>query len=116
VTRISSSIEAFEATLAGASSSEPVKLRLFVAGMGPRSTRAIADLQRLRAGYGQHCQVEIIDIYQQPAIAADAQVIAVPTLERDAPLPRRKIIGTIADIASVALSLGLTPNEANGAV
>jgi hypothetical protein len=94
---------------------EPVKLRLFVAGMGPRSTRAIADLQRLQAEYGEHCQVEIVDIYQQPAAAAQAQIVAVPTLAREEPLPRRKIIGTIANIASVALSLGLVPNAAKGA-
>jgi circadian clock protein KaiB len=91
-----------------------VKLRLFVAGMGPRSTQAVADLQRLHAEYGEHCQMEIVDIYRQPAMAAQAQVVAVPTLAREHPLPRRKIIGTIANIAHVALSLGLLPNRAKG--
>ncbi len=104
----------FEAALAGAGS-EQAKLRLFVAGLGPRSTQAIADLQRLHAQYGEHCQVEIVDIYQQPAAAAKAQVVAVPTLSRDRPLPCRKIIGTIGNIAHVASSLGLVPNRAKGA-
>jgi circadian clock protein KaiB len=104
----------FEAALAAADSGQ-AKLRLFVAGLGPRSTQAIADLQRLHAQYGEHCQVEIVDIYQQPAAAAQAQVVAVPTLSRDRPLPCRKIIGTIGNIAHVALSLGLVPNGAKGA-
>jgi circadian clock protein KaiB len=94
---------------------EQVRLRLFIAGMGPRSTQAIADLQRLRSEYGEHCQVEIVDIYQQPAAAAQAQIVAVPTLSREQPLPCRKIFGTIGNLAQVALSLGLTPNGAKGA-
>jgi circadian clock protein KaiB len=108
-----SSTAGFEAALKRAGSA-PVRLRLFVAGMGPRSTQAIADLQRLNAEYGDHCQVEIVDIYRHPAIAAQAQVVAVPTLAREEPLPQRKIIGTIANIAHVALSLGLSPNQAKG--
>jgi circadian clock protein KaiB len=88
------------------------ELRLFVAGLGPRSTRAVADLQRLRAAYGQHCQMEVIDIYASPAVAVQSQIVAVPTLARERPLPRLRIIGTIANIAQVAQHFGLLPNSA----
>ncbi|HEY6451142.1 MAG TPA: circadian clock KaiB family protein [Steroidobacteraceae bacterium] len=101
----------FEAALARTGGG-PTKLCLYVAGMGPRSTQAIADVQRLCADYGEHCDVEIIDIYQQPAAAAQAQVVAVPTLARERPLPRRRIIGTIGNVGQVARSLDLRPNAA----
>jgi len=37
----------------------------------------------------------------------DAQIVAVPTLVRDLPLPRRQLIGSFADTLKVAKSLGL---------
>lgn len=79
-------------------------LRLFVAGMAPRSTQAVADAKRLRARY--RCCIEIIDIYKQPSSASSEQIIAVPTLARAHP-PQRRVIGTIQDIDRVALVLGL---------
>ena len=81
------------------------QLQLYVAGMGPRSTQAVADLKRLRARY--RCGAEIIDIYARPQAAARAQVVAVPTLVREQPQPRRCIVGTIRNIEHVARVLGL---------
>src|SRR5258705_2220471 len=56
-------------------------LRLYVAGAGPRSTRAIAAIKmvcesRLKDNY----HLEVVDLYQQPEQAAAAQVVAAPTL------------------------------------
>jgi circadian clock protein KaiB len=85
-----------------------VQLRLFIAGMTPRSTQAVADLKRLVDGFfGEHCSVEVVDIYERPEAAAEAQVIAVPTLMRELPLPQQRLIGSIANTAKVAESLGL---------
>ena len=89
-----------------------LQLRLFVAGMTPRSTQAIADLERLSTElFGQDCTVEIVDIYENPAAAADAQVVAIPTLVRDHPLPRHRLVGSIADTDKVAKSLGIAKVE-----
>ncbi len=96
----------FERAVSG-NGSQLVELRLFVAGMGPRSTQAVSDLQRLCAKYGEHCHVEIIDIYEQPAMAAQEQIVAVPTLARVQPLPLRRVIGTIGNIDHVAHNLGI---------
>jgi circadian clock protein KaiB len=96
----------FERAVSG-NGSPLVELRLFVAGMGPRSTQAVSDLQRLCAKYGEHCHVEIIDIYEQPAMAAQEQIVAVPTLARVQPLPLRRVIGTIGNIDHVAHNLGI---------
>jgi len=100
----------FEQAVAG-TGRQLVELRLFVAGMGPRSTQAVSDLQRLCAKYGEHCRAEIVDIYEQPAMAAQEQVVAVPTLARVQPLPLRRVIGAIGNIDHVAHNLGIQANR-----
>jgi circadian clock protein KaiB len=102
----------FERAVAG-NASDVVELRLFVAGMGPRSTQAVSDLQRLCAKYGEHCHVEIVDIYEQPAMAAQEQIVAVPTLARVQP-PLRRVIGAIGNIDHVAHNLGIRINAGAG--
>ncbi len=106
--------EEFERAVAG-NGSQTVELRLFVAGMGPRSTQAVSDLQRLCARYGENCHAEIVDIYEQPAVAAQEQIIAVPTLARVQPLPLRRVIGAIGDIDHVADNLGIRGNRSGPA-
>jgi circadian clock protein KaiB len=100
--------EEFERALAKADVVEVV-LRLFVAGMGPRSTRAVADVKRICEAIGALCSVQIVDIYQQPEEAAAAQIVAVPTLVRDRPLPQRKVIGAIDDVERVVRGLRVIP-------
>lgn len=102
----------FEAALAGTAAPREIRLRLFVAGMTPRSTRAVIAIKRLCEKLGPKCSVEIVDIYEQPAAAAAAQIVAVPTLVRERPLPRRKLIGGLDDINDIARRAGVA--EAGG--
>ena len=71
-------------------------LRLFVTGQTPRSVKSIENLKRVCEKYlkGRY-ELEVIDIYQQPALAAEGQIIAAPTLIKAMPLPLRGT-GTIA--------------------
>jgi len=88
---------------------ERIELRLYVSGCTPKSARAIADFQRLcREHLPGRCDVEIVDIYQQPERAVQAQIVAVPTLIKSAPGPLRRLIGSLAESAEVLKSLGLT--------
>jgi circadian clock protein KaiB len=85
-----------------------IHLHLYVAGLTPKSTRAIADVKRLcRDHLADRCDVEIIDIYQQPERAVEAQIIAVPTLVKSAPAPRRLLIGALTESNKVLKMLGL---------
>jgi circadian clock protein KaiB len=89
-----------------------VQLRLFVAGMTPRSTQAIADLKKLTADLlGPDFTVEIVDIYTDPAAAVEAQVIAIPTLIREQPLPRHRLFGSLSNLDKVARALGIKRSE-----
>jgi circadian clock protein KaiB len=97
----------FERTLRKARA-ERIELRLYVSGCTPKSARAVDDFRRLcRDHFPGRCDVEIIDIYQQPERAVEAQIIAVPTLIKSAPGPLRRLIGSLAETARVLKNLGL---------
>ena len=90
----------------------PYQLRLFVAGSTPRSRRTLGNLRRLCARFlPGRAELEIVDIYQQPDLAAEDQVIAAPTLLKLSPLPLRRIIGDLSDQDRVLRALGLLPAD-----
>ena len=94
--------------MSAAAEEEPAAylLRLVVAGNTPRSRRTIENLQRICAEHLRgHVDLEIIDIYQQPELAEQYQVIAAPTLVRLLPLPVRRIIGDLSEEGHVLRGL-----------
>ena len=83
-------------------------LRLYVTGQTPRSLRSVENLQRLCERHLKDCfSLEVIDIYQQPALAAEGQIIAAPTLVKAMPLPLRRLVGDFSDSERVVLGLDL---------
>jgi circadian clock protein KaiB len=88
------------------------RLRLYVAGMTPRSTLAIANLKEICEEYlkGRYA-LEVIDIYQQPVLAEGDQIIAVPTLIKKLPPPLRRLIGDLSDRERVLIGLDLKPKR-----
>jgi circadian clock protein KaiB len=81
---------------------------LFVAGATTRSRQAILRVQtlcaqKLKGG----CQLKVIDIYQQPKLARDNQIVATPTLIKELPRPVRRFIGNLADITGLFAELDL---------
>ncbi len=83
-------------------------LRLYIAGLTPRSQDAIRTVTALCEEHlaGRY-QLEVIDIYQQPVLAKGEQIVAVPTLIKKLPLPLRKLIGSMADKDRVLVGLDL---------
>ena len=90
-------------------------LRLYVTGMTPRSARAMRNVRAICDEYlaGRY-DLDIVDIYQQPALARGERIIAAPTLVRKSPLPTRRIIGDMSDRARVLLGLDLAPAHHTG--
>jgi circadian clock protein KaiB len=89
-------------------------LRLFVAGSTPRSLQAIEHVRRFCDQYLMGaCDLEVVDIYQQPEMAQAAGIIAAPALIRQEPLPRLRLTGDLSDIGRLLAGLGspLTVNE-----
>lgn len=74
-----------------------VVLRLYVAGTSTRSTRAIQNAKQICEQHlAGHYQLEVIDIFQQPGMAREDQIVAVPTLVRKLPVPRRRFVGDLS--------------------
>lgn len=84
----------------------PRKLILYVAGQTPKSLAAIINLERICAEHlpGQY-EVEVIDLRQNPNLAREHSILAIPTLVRELPVPLRKIIGDLSDTHKVLVNL-----------
>jgi circadian clock protein KaiB len=83
-------------------------LRLYIAGLTPRSTLAI---ERIRAICNRYLagrfELTIIDLYLQPEAARQAQIVVVPTLVKQAPSPKRLFIGDMTDEKRILLGLNI---------
>jgi KaiB domain. len=87
-------------------------LRLYVTGMTPKSTRAIANVRKLCEKHLEGCyELDVIDIYQQPKLAKGEQIIATPTLIKKLPLPLRKLIGDMSDTERFLVGIDLKPRN-----
>jgi circadian clock protein KaiB len=87
-------------------------LKLYVTGMTPKSTRAIANVRTLCEQYLEGIyELKVIDIYQQPKLAKGEQIIATPTLIKKLPLPLRKFIGDMSDTERFLVGIDLKPRN-----
>ena len=95
-------------------------LTLFVSGASEVSARAIAGVRSLceRHLAGRY-NLEVVDVYREVARATSRNVVAVPTLVRELPLPQRRLVGDMSDARRVLAVLevgavgpvsGRTPN------
>ncbi len=84
------------------------ELCLYVAGQTPKSKLAFANLKKLceKCLAGKYC-IEVIDILDNPQVAKDDQIIAIPTVVRKLPLPLRKTIGDISNTERVLKGLDI---------
>ncbi|MEG4576859.1 circadian clock KaiB family protein [Microcoleus sp. N3A4] len=90
--------------------SEIWQLRLYVAGQTPKSLVAFANLKKICEEYlhGQY-SIEIIDLSQQPHLAIEDSIVALPTLVRKLPEPIKKIIGDLSNTEKVLVGLQIIP-------
>jgi len=91
---------------------EKYVLRLYVAGMTPRSLEAISSIKDICEGHlkGRY-EIEVIDIYERPELAKDQQILAVPTLIKTLPLPLRRFIGSLSDEERILKGLDIQPKK-----
>jgi len=86
----------------------PYLLRLYVIGMTAASSSAIERARELceKRLQGRY-QLEVIDLYQLPALAKDHQIVATPTLIKVLPAPLRRYIGDLTRIEKVLFGLDI---------
>ena len=88
------------------------ELRLYIAGQTPKSVTAFANLKQLCEEHlpGRY-QIEVIDLIQQPQLAAGDQIVAIPTLVRKLPEPLRRIVGDLSNTERTLVGLQLRPAQ-----
>jgi circadian clock protein KaiB len=92
-------------------------LRLYIAGLTPRSTQAIQNIRKiceehLRGRY----DLEVVDIYTKPVLAEGEQIIAAPTLVKKLPLPLRRFIGDMSNTERILVGMDLRTADEKRAV
>ncbi len=111
MTKAKASTAEFEAASKRAAGERYV-LRLYIAGTTPASSRSV---ENLRALCDEHLsgryELTVVDVFQQPVLARDAQIVAVPTLIKKLPTPLRRIVGDLSDAHRVLLGLDLKPKK-----
>ena len=88
------------------------ELRLYVAGHTPKSVTAFANLKKLcETHLAGRYMIEVIDLLEQPQLAAGDQILAIPTLVRKLPAPLRKIVGDLRNTERTLVGLQLRPQD-----
>ena len=85
-----------------------LKFRLYVAGDGPNSLQAVANLNALCSSRlpGRH-SIEIVDVFREPHRALTDGILLTPTLVKISPAPVRRIVGTLSETERLTRMLGL---------
>ena len=87
---------------------EKVVLQLYVAGMSLKSMEAIEKIKSLcNEHLSEVFELEIIDLYKNPEVAAEQQIVFSPSLIKQVPLPKKTLIGDFSDSDKVIKALGI---------
>lgn len=91
---------------------EKQHFKLFIAGASVNSLRSIQNMKEFCNTFlKDRFELEIIDIYQQPSLAEQEQIIALPLLIRKYPNPERRFIGDLSDTSALLKGLGITSKD-----
>ena len=97
---------------ANADRQEKQQLKLFIAGASVNSLRSIQNIREFCNKFlADQFELEIIDIYQQPALAEQEQIIALPLLIRKYPNPEKRFIGDLSDTSILLKGLDITRKD-----
>lgn len=88
------------------------ELRLYVAGQTPKAITAFTNLKKICEQYlkGQY-QIEIIDLLENPKLAQQDKIFALPTLVRTIPRPLKQVIGDLSNPEKILVGLELWKGE-----
>lgn len=108
-----SEMDDFDAALTEENGSDAVddgkyNLRLYVAGKTPKSVAALTNLKKICEEHlaGRY-RIEVVDLLENPQLAAGDQILALPTLVRRLPPPLKRIIGNLSNSERVLVGLDL---------
>ena len=83
-------------------------MRLYVTDWTPRCVVAFKNLSRIcNENLKDRCRIEVVDLLEKPELARQEQIVAIPTLIKMGPAPRKVMVGDFTDEGSVLRGLGL---------
>ena len=110
--KVQNKLGEFESALTSEKKGDKYVLRLFVAGINPKSRKAIENLRKiLEENLKGQYELEIIDIYQQPIFAKEGQIVAAPTLIKELPPPLRRFVGDMSNKERILLGLDIKKED-----
>ena len=91
---------------------ETWELRLYVAGQTAKCIAAVRNLNKFCEEHlaGKY-RIEVIDLLENPRLARDHQIVAIPTLVRKLPEPLQKIIGDLSNTERMLVGFDLQPRS-----
>lgn len=105
----------FNQPIAEQMSNERYFFRLYVAGTTPNSDRALKNLQRIAEKYfPDNYELEVIDVYEHPEQLLLENIVAIPTLIKDSPLPVKRLVGDLSNTKRILTALGISLKNKEG--
>lgn len=87
-------------------------LRLFMAGSGPNSQKALTNLRSLcKEHLNGRCTIETVDVVKNFEAAIKHNILVTPALILVAPRPRVMVLGNLSDVPKVLAALRLPGSE-----
>jgi circadian clock protein KaiB len=87
-------------------------LRLFMAGSGPNSQKALANLRSLcQQHLAGRYTIETVDVVHDFEAAVNDNILVTPALILVAPLPRVVVLGNLSDVPTVLAALRLSEGD-----
>jgi circadian clock protein KaiB len=84
------------------------KFLLYIAGDGPNSIQAVANLNALcRDHLADRHEIEIVDVFRDTQKALLDGVVLTPMLMKLSPAPVKRIVGNLSQVAHTLQVLGL---------
>lgn len=101
--------ELFERSLSESKAQHYI-LRLYIAGTTIQSVTALRNIKKIcEENLQGRYELEVVDIYQQAEALISENIVAVPTLIKELPLPLQRMIGNLSDTEKVLIGLDLLP-------
>lgn len=89
------------------------RFRLYIADDSPNSAIARANLAAFcHQHFPDRYEIEIVDVFREPARAFDDEVTLTPMVIKFAPLPTCRIVGTLCDTQAVLAMLQINTGVA----
>ena len=94
------------------STAEVWNLRLYVAGQTVKCVAAVRNLNKFCEEHlaGRY-RIEVVDLLENPRLARDDQILAIPTLVRKLPEPLRKVVGDLSNAEKMMVGFDLKPAQ-----